>query len=230
MMKGNIQQTDFGRNGKLINKGSQSIKGQQYTGMSLDHNSGLRIDQYPGEMSHYVERKKPFSVQNYQQGTMVSNTPSRKDIEATVKNQLNPRLERPEIVYKKIVDDTRTLPYISIVEPQFSTMYSNAIIVNFTNLYVFAPKFYLNIVQNQKNFIDYQKFIYLLIIIRYADEHKDDFDFLSLDSNIKNLIEFLTCLAFGMTVVERLAHPQAGDHKQSCHKRQKKHIFTLIHH
>lgn len=189
-MKGNIQQTDFGRNGKLINKGSQSLKGQQYTGMSLDHNSGLRIDQSPGEMSHYVERKKPFNVGNYQQGSMVSNTPSRKDIEATVKNQLNPRLERPEIVYKKIVDDTRTLPYISIIEPQFSTMYSNAIIVNFTNLYVFAPKFYLSIVQNPKNFIDYQKFIYLLIIIRYADEHKDDFDFLSLDSNIKNLIEW----------------------------------------
>lgn len=189
-MKGNIQQTDFGRNGKLINKTSQSIRGQQYTGISVDNNIGLRLDQSPGEASYYIERQKPFTVNNYQNGTIVSNTPSRKDVENTVKKQLNSRLERPEIVYKKIVDDTRTLPYIPIIEPQFSMMYSNAIIINFTNLYVFAPKFYLNIVQNPKNFIDYQKFIYLLIIIRYADEHRDDFDFLSLDANIKNLIEW----------------------------------------
>lgn len=190
MMSFNIQQSDFGKNGRLINKSGSGLHQQSFSGVEFESGSGLRIDQSPGELSFHTERQKPFDVDDYQYSTIVSNTPSNKDTERTVKGQLSKILEKPEIIYKKVVDDARTLPYISIIEPELSTIYSNIILKNFTNLYIHSPRFYLYIVQSSKNSLDYQKFIYLLIIIKYCDVKKDDEAFLKLDSSIPILVEW----------------------------------------
>ncbi len=189
-MSFNIQQSDFGRNGKLVNKSGGGTNSSMYSGVQFESGSGLRIDQTPGDMSYYTERKQPFSITDYQYSTMVSNTPTNRDSETVVKNQLSKMLEKPETIYKKVVDDARTLPYIGIIEPNLSTLYSNIILKNFTNLYTYAPTFYLQIVRNQKNILEYQKFIYLLVIIKFCDAHRDDKDFLGLDDSVKILVEW----------------------------------------
>lgn len=190
MSRFDIQQSDFGRNGKFITRTSAVTDSKNFSGIQFDGSNGLRVDQNPGEIGFYTERQKPYNVTDYQSYKPRSNVPSKTNIENKIKNDLIKSLNKPEIIYKKIVDEARTLPYISLIEPTFSTVYSDTLLTNLTQMYINSPNFYVSVVRSDTNLTTYQKFIYLLVIIKYCSEHSEDNDFIKIDKQVSSLIEW----------------------------------------
>lgn len=93
-----------------------------------------------------------------------------------------------DFVYKKVCADTNDmLPYSANFGEQIKVLYGTRLLKNLINVYNNAPKYYQLITgttekSNKNNLVMYQKFILLLVIIKYVDLNKLSEEFLNIDS------------------------------------------------
>jgi hypothetical protein len=110
-----------------------------------------------------------------------------------------------DFIYKKVCDDTNNmLPYSENFGNTIKVLYGVGLLKNLVNVYKFAPKYYqyitgtanytatlksfpeqtkMNFQRTSKtNFIKYQQFILLLVIIKYTELNKNSEQFLLIDN------------------------------------------------
>lgn len=159
-----------------------------YSGFSTG-NGNLQYDQEP--IAFMSERMKPFDVQDHRNPQIITNTPHTKDIEQRIMLRIKPWLIKPNIVYQRVCDSARTLPYLDRLEELLSPIYANKLIENIIRLNINAANYYQKILEKQISFEKYQEFFYLLILIQEVDKRKNQEEFQQLQDGIQNVIEWI---------------------------------------
>ena len=105
-----------------------------------------------------------------------------------------------KLLYKTICTSARVIPEIPLLEKDLDSYYSVKLIENLLNLKQYSPAFYHNSISDDKNFILYQGFIYLISMIIYVSERKDEEEFIKKDVNMPTVITW--CLARNLPDLE----------------------------
>lgn len=82
----------------------------------------------------------------------------------------------PKLIYTSICKQSRVLPIIKRLEYTVSEIYNEALKQNIMNIYNNSPSFYVKHIADKKNFIIYQCFIYLLVLIEHVMENYESKD------------------------------------------------------
>lgn len=98
-----------------------------------------------------------------------------------------------KILYELTCKYARVIPEIELLEIEVSDYYSIRIMENIINIKQYSPSFYVNITANKGDFVVYQAFIYLISLITYVSERKDDEAFIKKDVNMPTVIAW--CVA-----------------------------------
>lgn len=102
-----------------------------------------------------------------------------------------------KILFKKFIDDTRTIPFDEIFMKDIENMYKNALKDNLNNIYKNSPMFYNKITESDKIFNIYSLWFLAIFVIYYSnnnslDKYKTKSDILSWTSTRNDLnIEYL---------------------------------------
>lgn len=175
-------------NATRIRKFGGLSESSMFSGISTD-NGALRYDQEP--IAFMSERLKPFDVQDYRNPQIITNTPHTKDIEKRILNQIQQWIIKPDIVYRRVCESSRTLPYLERLENIISPIYSNKLIDNIVRLEKYSPNYYQRILEKKISFEKYQEFFYLLVLIQYVDYHKNEEEFQNIQDGIRNVIDWV---------------------------------------
>ena len=98
-----------------------------------------------------------------------------------------------KVLYKTICKSARVIPEIELLEADVSDYYSIKLIENIINIKQYSPAFYVNSIAQEKEFIVYQAFIYLISMITYVSARKDLESFIKKDVNMTTVITW--CVA-----------------------------------
>lgn len=175
-------------NSTRIRKFGGLPEASMYSGISTGDGT-LQYDQEP--IAFMSERMKPFDVKDHRNPQIITNVPHTKDIEKRIFEKIQPWLLKPDTVYRRVCDSSRTMPYLERLEAVLSPIYSNKLIDNIVRLKIYSPIYYQKILEKQLSFEKYQEFFYLLILIQYVDFHKHEEAFQQIQEGIRNVIDWV---------------------------------------
>ena len=160
-----------------------------------------------------VERTLPSTISGLSRKKIITTIPHTAEYQRIINQN---KFEEVSLIYSKVCTDTNgTLPESKLLLNQLEGIYSNALMNNLINIYQYSASYYKQITtkpndliktdqhllsyqeqitSKQKNiiFIKYQKFIFLLTLIKYVEDNKYKQEFQELDDQtiIKQIINW----------------------------------------